>query len=157
MSDIASRPFARDDFAACLSIFDSNVPPFFDPSERPEFCAFLHGITADRTPYLVLLRNGIVVGCGGLIIDADARQATLCWGMIHRACHGAGLGTALTRERLGLAAALPQVDEVVLATSQHTQQFYAGFGFGLRSVAPNGFGAGLDRWDMALRLRPARR
>lgn len=35
------RPFRPEDAPACLAIFHSNVPPFFLPSERNEFAAFL--------------------------------------------------------------------------------------------------------------------
>ncbi len=31
MKDITSRPNVAEDFAACLAIFDSNVPTFFAP------------------------------------------------------------------------------------------------------------------------------
>ena len=148
--DADLRPDRPGDFKTCLAIFDSNVPPYFDPSERPDFVDFLQGLPHGETHFLVVLRNGLVVGCGGLKIDPVGRQATLCWGMVHRACHGAGLGTRLTRARLALAATLPHVRTVALSTSQHTQGFYATFGFSLHKRTPDGFGPGLECCDMVM-------
>ncbi len=152
MTDLETRPYVSADFAACLAIFDSNVPDFFAVAERAEFVAFLAGVDASRQPYLVLSRDGLVIACGGLIVAADRHRAGLAWGMVDRACHGQGLGRSLTRARLELARAVPGIAEVTLATSQHTQGFYAGFGFVVSQVTSDGFGAGLDRWDMTLRL-----
>ena len=35
------RPYAIGDKNACLALFDSNVPDFFDPTERDLFVDFL--------------------------------------------------------------------------------------------------------------------
>jgi hypothetical protein len=37
MDKLASRPYRSEDFAACLSLFDGNVPAVFSPNERVEF------------------------------------------------------------------------------------------------------------------------
>lgn len=152
MVKVQSRRCGGADRAACLGVFDSNVPTFFAPQERAEFSRFLDA--CDRgAPYLVLVHNGAVVACGGL--EIAAHSASLSWGMVDRACHGQGLGTQLTKARLALARSLPDLAEVVLATSQHTRGFYEGFGFAVARVTPDGFGPGLDRWDMRLSLRDA--
>lgn len=135
---------------ACLAIFDGNVPDYFAAAERAEFVAFLTGL-AVGAPYLVLVRDGQVVACGGLEIEPGGR-ATLSWGMVDRAVQARGLGTRLTQARLAMARATPGVTELTLATSQHTQGFYARFGFVTTEVTPDGFGPCLDRWDMILRL-----
>lgn len=152
MNDVTCRSYVPGDLSACLAIFDSNVPTFFAPGEREEFRAFLDDVDAGDRPYLVLTRAGMVIACGGLMVEANARRAGLAWGMVDRAWHGQGLGTCLTRARLELARAIPDLAELTLATSQHTRRFYAGFGFIAAKVIPDGFGAGLDRWDMTLRL-----
>ncbi|WP_395449681.1 GNAT family N-acetyltransferase [Aminobacter sp. UC22_36] len=155
MNDVVSRPYMADDFSACLAIFDSNVPSFFAPEERAEFCQFLGSVNAEDRPYLVLVSKGSVIACGGLVTETEKRQAGLAWGMVDRAFHGQGLGTSLTQARLALARADPDIAELTLATSQHTRGFYEGFGFTVSKVTPDGFAAGLDRWDMTLRLTSA--
>lgn len=156
LTGITSRRYRTDDLLACLAIFNGNVPEFFAPEERAEFHDFLNEIKVHDDLYLVLTQAGRVIACGGLTIDRHARQAILAWGMVDRAHHGQGIGTQLTQARMAQAWADPRIDRVVLATSQHTQGFYAGFGFAVTQITPNGFGAGLDRWDMSLNLLPPR-
>lgn len=152
MHDITSRAYISEDFSFCLAIFDSNVPTFFAPEERTDFCQFLGSINAGDRPYLVLTRKDTVIACGGLITETGNRQARLAWGMVDRALHGQGLGTSLTQARLALARATSNIDELGLATSQHTSGFYEGFGFTVSKITPDGLASGLDRWDMTLRL-----
>lgn len=54
--------------------------------------------------------------------------------------------------RLEALCLMPNIRQVVLDTSQHTQAFYARFGFMVKQVVSDGYGARLDRWDMALDL-----
>jgi RimJ/RimL family protein N-acetyltransferase len=152
MHDIVARLFRPEDFAACLAIFDSNVPKFFAAEERAEFIHHLQNMTIEDYPYIVLMRGGKVVACGGLFLDWKNRQANLCWGMVDRPLHGQGLGSELTEVRLDFAQGLSGFDRLILETSQHTRGFYEGFGFVVLDIVPDGFAAGLDRVEMALRL-----
>ncbi|MCY1125993.1 GNAT family N-acetyltransferase [Frigidibacter sp. RF13] len=152
MNDILSRAYEPSDFDRCLSIFDGNLPDFFDPTERAEFIQFLHDTATWAAPYLVLEFDGLVIACGGLERAPGSRCAGLSWGMVDRPLHGTGLGTQLTEARLALARALPGIDEVILSTSQHTRGFYERFGFAVTQITRDGFGQGLDRCDMRLSL-----
>ena len=143
------RPYAASDRDACLALFDGNTPRFFDPSERAGFAAWLE---ASTQPYLVIERSGRIVACGGHALEACGTVASLCWGMVAQDVHGQGLGRALTQARLDAIRAMPQVARVTMNTSQHTQQFYARFGFEPVKVTPDGFGPGIDQWDMVLQL-----
>jgi len=93
MEDIITRPHSPHDLRTCLGVFDGNVPRFFAAAERAEFEAHLQGTDASRAPYVVLIRSGTVVACGGLTIDGTDHTATLSWGMVDREFHGQGLGT----------------------------------------------------------------
>ncbi|MDV3468426.1 GNAT family N-acetyltransferase [Stenotrophomonas sp. C3(2023)] len=145
------RPYRPEDSDACLAVFDRNVPTFFGASERPDFVRFLLHHAA-QWHYCVVERCGEVVGCAGHSISLDGRTASLGWGMVDPALHGQGLGTKLLLARLDAVRLTPGVERIVLDTSQHTQGFYARFGFVATAVTPDGYGAGLDRWDMALEL-----
>jgi predicted GNAT family N-acyltransferase len=148
---LSHRPYLPTDRAACLALFDSNVPRFFDVAERPGFAQYLDH-AGMRWPYLVVEDDGRIVGCGGHAIEPDGVSVALCWGMIDNALHGQGLGRFLTEARLAAARVVPGATRVVLNTSQHTQGFYAGFGFLTEAVTPDGYAPGIDRWDMVLRL-----
>lgn len=147
---ITARPYQSADLAACLALFDSNCPRFFAPSEREEFAAFLAAPHPATAPYLVLETAGDILACGG--IEVSGPDAHLTWGMVARDRHGQRLGTRLTEARLALARSLPGVERLLLSTSQHTEGFYAGFGFAVTARLPDGFGPDLDHVDMALPL-----
>ena len=148
---ILSRPYRPEDMAGCLALFDSNTPRFFDASERESFVGFL-GDQALRWPYQVIELDGRIVGCGGHAVEADGISVVLCWGMVDNELHGQGLGRVLTEARIAAARATPGISRVILNTSQHTQGFYARFGFETEKVTPDGFAPGIDRWDMVLKL-----
>lgn len=150
--DILTLPYAPHHRAACLSIFDGNTPAFFAPEERSDFDIWLKTQDHITTPYLVMARGEEIVACGGITAEPELRQATLVWGMVAAKFHGQGLGSILARTRLELARNVPDVERIVLSTSQHTRPFYERFGFETVRNVPNGFGPGLDRWDMSLEL-----
>ncbi|MFN7092003.1 MAG: GNAT family N-acetyltransferase [Allorhizobium sp.] len=152
MDQCISRPYRHEDFDACLSIFDGNVPGFFSMDERAEFATFLAEVDPETGRYIVLVLDGSVVACGGLSLDPDMGVASLSWGMVDQAFQGRGLGTRLTEERLKLARSSAQIAELVLATSQHTFSFYRRHGFAVVKVTPDGFAPGMDRYDMRLRI-----
>ncbi|RGP37877.1 GNAT family N-acetyltransferase [Pseudotabrizicola alkalilacus] len=155
MTQPVARPYSAEDQAACLALFDSNVPQYFAPSERAEFCVWLQNLPHPDRPYLVLSQHGAAVACGGLMLEPATGQATMVWGMVDRRLHRQGLGTVLTRERIGLALACPGITRLHLSTSQHSTAFYQGFGFAITRIVPDGFAAGLDQYDMTLPLSGA--
>lgn len=148
---IVSRTYGPEDIDGCLTLFDSNTPRFFDASERDSFVGFLQN-QALRWPYQVITLDGRIVGCGGHAVESDGVSVALCWGMVDNSLHGQGLGRILTEARIAAARATPGISRVILNTSQHTQGFYARFGFEAATVTPDGFAPGIDRWDMVLTL-----
>ena len=154
----AVRPYEDRDREACLALFDSNLPAFFDPGEREEFEAYLDDL-AERGPnaeYLVLETAGRVVACGGYYV-AQSGTAGLAWGMVAQAHHREGFGTRLLTERLRRIAARPEARAVILDTSQRSRGFFERLGFGVVSVTSDGYGDGLDRVDMRLDLNDGTR
>lgn len=145
------RDYTPQDRSGCLAVFDGNVPKYFAPAERADFSDFLDS-KAVAWSYQVIERDGRIVACGGLAPDPQGASAGLCWGMVAGGLHGMGLGTLLTAARLKSARATPGVEQIRLDTSQHTQGFYRRFGFVVEGIVPDGYGPGLDRWNMLLRL-----
>ena len=140
------RPYRSDDAAACLALFDTNVPAYFASEERPGYAEFL---AAMPVPYLVLLEDDRIVGCGGVgLRDGEAR---MCWGIVDGARHRAGLGTRLLLERLVAGAELGAT-RAGLDTIPRTVPFFARFGFVVVREVEDGYGPGLHRRDMQLVL-----
>lgn len=148
MTSLHLRRYGREDRGGCLLLFEGNIPGSFFPHEIPGFMEFLDSFTG---PYLVVkdAANNLVA-CGGVAGQRDC--VTLCWGMVARDRQRQGIGRCLLRARLALAAASPGVRLVNMNTAQRTALFFEREGFTTRQVTANGYGPGVHRHDMELRL-----
>lgn len=151
LSEYASvRGYRAADKEACLSIFDSNCPKFFDPSEKTELTSFLGD--KDHDEYFVVELNDDhgprVVGAGGYYVIQETGVVGFSWGMILNEFHGRGLGKLLTTYRLNLLDNKFHHQAIRLQTSQFTCAFYALHGFVETEREPDGFGDGIDRITM---------
>lgn len=149
------RPYRPADRAACLALFDSNMPSSFLPHERAEFSEWLDGLDGsapEACEYSVVEDAGQAVACGGIWWGGDPqRPAGFAWGMVARDLQRRGYGTRLVLARLERLRELG-VAEVHLDTTQHTAPYYTRFGFLEMGRVPDGYGPGLDRVDMVARL-----
>lgn len=150
------RPYTPADRSACLTLFESNMPGSFLPHERNEFIAWLDVLereaAEEHIEYSVLEDTGQIVACGGIWWGSKPeRPAGFAWGMVALDLQRRGYGSLLVRARLERLRALG-VPEVHLDTTQHTAPYYARFGFRELGRTPDGYGPGMDRVDMALRL-----
>ncbi len=144
---IGFRDYRPGDFARCVHLFDSNVPDFFLPTERPAFLDFLAG--EERRPprlredpradarFYLLKDGGTVVGCGGWYLEGEI--AGLSWGIVDRARHRQGLGRLLVEERLRKIRKDGRSRWVRVRTIAAVQGFFQHLGFrlvrdGLRGV-----------------------
>jgi predicted GNAT family N-acyltransferase len=138
------RPYAPADEAACLEIFDSNTPPFFDPSERPDFVNFLERLPC---PFFVLEQDGQVVACGGYGTQENG-DIVLAWGMVRRDLHKNGLGSLLLVKRIKRILEEDPQTRIVIDTSQHSCAFFERHGFKVTGQQDNYYGPNLHRIDM---------
>lgn len=130
----------------CLAIFTSNQPKFFAAEEKVLFEKWLDHSTA--TNYYVITYKGTVVACGGIFYDSKANEGGLSWGMVHAGFHRHGIGKHFTNYRLALLLSRFPEAVIRIETSQHTKAFYEKLGFRTVSMVPDGFGAGLDIYNM---------
>lgn len=138
------RPYTPADEAACLAIFDSNTPPFFDPSERDDLVNFLANLPC---PFFVLEQNEEVIACGGYWKQENG-DIILVWGMVRRDLHKNGLGSLMLVKRIErILAADPQA-RIIVDTSQHTAAFFNRHGFKITGQQDNYYGPTLHRVDM---------
>ncbi|MEP3225389.1 MAG: GNAT family N-acetyltransferase [Parasphingorhabdus sp.] len=142
------RRYAVADKPACLQLFDSNVPRFFDPTERAGFADFLDQPSGD---YFVIETAGTICGCGGYVTE-DRGQARFTWGMVDNVRHGSGLGRMLTEYRLEAIVQSGQFKEAELFTTYLVAPFFAKFGFATIAVEKDGFAPNMDRVQMIYTL-----
>jgi N-acetylglutamate synthase-like GNAT family acetyltransferase len=142
------RAYSPDFRAQCLALFDSNTPHFLAPRERADFAAFL-----DASPehYFLLDHDGAIVACGGWDDGPHTGLVTLRWGMVQSEFHGNGIGRYLLLYRLR-ELAKQGAQRVHLQTSQHTAGFFEKQGFKTQSVTKDGFGPGIDRVELTMKL-----
>lgn len=151
------RVYLAKDKEQCIAVFESNLPKYFAQEELAPFIQWLdvQGNNAgpaysnsEKDAYYVIEENGKIVGCGGFYLVKGAKKANLAWGMIHRAYHKKGFGTALYlyREK-EIHAHYPEYT-ITLGTSQHTFPFYEKMGMRVVANFKNGYGVGIDRYDM---------
>lgn len=158
------RLFHHADHAACLKIFDSNFPRYFDVDERAPFEKWLSHQADAENPYssptyqnvdkevyyVAEDLNGEIVGCGGFYVIKAQKEARLAWGMIHSGKHGTGIGTALFQHRANAIRKEWPGFQITLGTSQHTYPFYEKMGMKVVQMISKGYGPDLDRYDMVL-------
>ena len=84
-------PYENNHLNACLELFNSNEPTYFDESERAPFEKYLKG---DKYSYWVLMDEGNLLACGGFEIEKPG-DARIVWLMVERSKQGKGYGATL--------------------------------------------------------------
>jgi predicted GNAT family N-acyltransferase len=148
-SEFSLRAYTPADEAACLKLFDSNTPKYFGVEERPGFEKFLQ---RQPCPFFVVEFQELVIACGGYCQEKNSDSIVLAWGMVRNDLHRQGVGTFLLRERLKAIFHEVPAAKVIIDTSQHSQSFFARFGFKATKLTPDYYAPGLHRIDMELEL-----
>ena len=126
------EPYQQKHFESCMKIIQSNTPKYILPFEHLDF------------------KNNNLVACGGYGLNKTKTKAGLCWGLVHRRYHNQGFGSQSIKYRLNhIMINYPEI-EIHLDTSQHTHQFFEKFGFITKQITKNGYGEGLDKYDMTI-------
>jgi N-acetylglutamate synthase-like GNAT family acetyltransferase len=133
---------------ACLEIFKSNTPKYFEEYEYVDFKKWLDEGQMDK--YWVILKDEKIVGCGGIFVSDDKKEGGFAWGMIHKDLHGQGIGREFGKFRIKELQRMTNY-RIRLCTSQHTFRFYEKLGFETYKFKKDGFSKGLDRYDMVLK------
>lgn len=150
------RNYQPSDRAACINLFTSNVPVFFDPSELVLFENFLSKIESGLTGkpenkeehYYVALNNGSIVGCGGIALRDSGDVVCMAWGMVDNALHKQGFGRELLKFRLQKMEEIYPEAKIVLDTTQHSFRFFEKFGFNITKITEDFYAPGMHRYDM---------
>tara|TARA_B100000003_G_C10888356_1_gene354141 strand:- start:537 stop:1010 length:474 start_codon:yes stop_codon:yes gene_type:complete len=141
------KPYKQKYFDNCVDIIESNTPKYILPIEH---LAFKNYLLKKNKTYFVLFNGFNLVACGGYGINDSQTKADLSWGLVHRKNHSQGIGSYLLRFRIeNIKKKYPSVN-IHLDTSQHTYKFFERFGFKVRKISKDGYGEGLDMYDMIL-------
>ena len=147
MTNIAFRPYRREDYSACIDIFDANCPVYLAPNERKDYEIFLESAPEG---YEVCQIDGRVRGVFGLLGNGR-NEKRLNWIMVDPQSHGIGIGARIMERVIQLGRS-SQTLEIGLSTSQKVAPFFKKYGATITSTRIDGYGPGLDRIDMVLPL-----
>lgn len=142
------REYQPGDQNACLMIMQSNIPEYFCEYDISDFARFLENLPG---PFFVVINsNAGLIACGGIAFGrTTSTEAILCYGMVTRTQLHQGIGLQLLQKRLEFFLPLaPQVERILVNTTQKTEGFFRKFGFSVVERELNGFGSGLDRVSM---------
>lgn len=141
------RPFVADDSPALIEILRLNTPEFFAPSEEEDYVNYLK---QELEEYFVMEREGKLVGAGGINFFPGSRSARISWDLIHPDFQGKGFGSQLVQHRIQRLWQAPEVDTIVVRTSQLVHNFYAKAGFSLVKTQKDFWAPGFDLYQLEM-------
>jgi len=150
------RAYLPSDRSACIALFKSNMPKFFDPIELPLYEGWLDAqdqsviaLKENRAEhYFVAERDGTIVACGGLCIREAKDAVSMAWGMVDNSLHKQGIGKAFLEFRIRTAQELYPGFEIELDTTQHSYTFFEKYGFRVVKITEDAYAPGMHRYDM---------
>ena len=145
------EPYDSKYFENCIEIIQSNTLKYIDQSEHSDYRDYL--LRDDKT-YFVLFNDFNLVACGGYGLNKSQTKAGLSWGLVNSKYHNQGYGSELLNYRIEHIKNNFSGVDIYLDTSQKTYKFFEKFGFVVKKITTNGYGVGLDRYDMILKVKP---
>lgn len=144
------RPYHQKDQAQLIQLLRLNTPQYFAPSEEEDFIDYLQNIAEH---YFVMEEAGQVIACGGFNCFEAEATARISWDIVHPDSQGKGLGKALTLFRINEIKKQPNIQHIVVRTSQLAFQFYQKLGFTLEKTEKNYWAKGFDLYHMTMEVK----
>lgn len=142
------KPYQTSHKEAVLQLLRLNTPQFFDPSEEADFVHYLDNELED---YFIIEQAGQVVGCGGINYLLADKTARISWDMLHPEAQGKGLGAQLVQHRIEHIKTQPEIETIVVRTSQLAYKFYQKCGFALQEISKDYWAKGFDLYYMVFK------
>ncbi len=142
---IQIRPYNDSDKSAVLNLLSLNSPVFFAPAEEKDF---LHYLENELEDYFVVVENDNIHGAGGINYFPSEKIARISWDIIAPEFQGKGIGKELVKHRLHLLRENPDINVIVVRTSQYTFRFYEKMGFEIKQVVKDFWAEGFDLYEM---------
>lgn len=142
-------PFHEEHISDLLQIFDSNMPKYFDPSERNQYIQFFESLYQGE--YYVYHEDDTYLGAGGFCTQ-NPGEARIVWVMVDSKSHGRGVGKALMQFFEQRIRDRKEYSKISLQTSQLTDKFYEKLGYKTLYTKKDHWGEGLDLVYMEMEL-----
>ncbi|MGC1630879.1 MAG: GNAT family N-acetyltransferase [Gelidibacter sp.] len=142
------RAYTNKDKYKVIELFGKNTPEYFDPSEESDFEKYLDNEVED---YFVYDHNSEIIGAGGINYFPEEKLARISWDMIDPKWQGNGIGKELIQYRINHLNANPNIEFIIVRTSQLVHQFYEKMGFELEKVETDFWAKNFDLYQMQMR------
>ena len=139
------RTYQPQDKKTLLEILSLNIPTYFAPEEKEDFETYLNQYAEH---YCIVEENGKCLGGGGYNFWEEGKVVRLSWDFLHPDARGRGLGRLLATHRINEIKAHPDVEKIVVRTSQLAFLFYEKLGFKLIYEEKDYWAKGFDLYYM---------
>lgn len=145
------RTYKTADRNHVIELLELNTPKYFDPNEMADFNNYLDHEIEDYYVFEVL---GEIIGAGGINYFPEEKLARISWDFVHPDKHGIGIGRALLEHRIERIQENPEMDTIVVRTSQFVYKFYEKSGFVLENIEKDYWAVGFDLYLMKYQVKP---
>ena len=146
--DVNFFEYEARQFKVCLKLFDENCPHYFAENERKDYAYFLKSPPGQ---YFVGMLGAEPASAFGLIFAADSRRARLTWILVSAKSRGIGVGIKMMNQARQICSERG-ITAIDIAASHLSAPFFQKFGTSKIIEIPNGWGPGMHRIDMELKL-----
>jgi len=144
-SNIFIRPYTQKDKQSLIELLRLNTPQYFAPEEEKEF---IHYLDHELEHYFILEADQTIAGCGGINFSGNPAIGKISWDMLHPEYQGKSLGSILLKHRIEKLKAFPQLEKIIVRTSQLAYKFYEKNGFRLLDIKEDYWAKGFDLYHM---------
>ena len=141
------REYSYEDKSKVIELLRKNTPKYFDASEENDFEYYLENEVED---YYVFEENSEIIGAGGINYFTEQKLARISWDIINPKSQGNGIGKKLTQYRVNHLNRNPNIESIIVRTTQLVFKFYEKMGFELEKVEKDFWAKDFDLYQMKM-------
>lgn len=145
------RPYQSADKAEVIKLLRLNTPQYFDPTEEKDYEHYLEN---ELESYFVAEMDDRLIGAGGINYFREEKTARISWDLIHPDYQGRGIGLRLLKHRIEVISQEPDIERIMVRTTQLVFPFYEKAGFLLEKTVKDFWAPGFDLYQLVM---PAKR
>ncbi|WP_323788532.1 GNAT family N-acetyltransferase [Psychroserpens sp.] len=144
------RAYNKKDKSKLIELLRQNTPDYFDTSEESDFENYLDNEIED---YFIYEEGTRIKGSGGINYFPEKKLARISWDMVDPNLQGKGIGKKLTQHRINLLNKNPNIELIIVRTSQLVYKFYEKMGFKLEKIEKDFWAKDYDLYQMQMKTK----
>ena len=141
------REYSNNDKSKTIELLRQNTPEYFASSEEVDYEKYLENEIED---YFVYEENSTIIGAGGINYLWDEKIARISWDIIDSKNQGKGIGKKLIQHRINHLNKKPNIELIIVRTTQLVYRFYEKMGFELEKIEKDFWAKGFDLYHMKM-------